>query len=347
MLVLILLLCMVTVSASSPGSAEDPLVSRDYLNNIYAARLLTEIRDRFDSVAKASLSRLEDMYRIGYSYAPHFTDIALSAGEAVMLTMGSSFLLLSGSATLTYADGTVINISTGSEVPAGSSLVRHQRYFCTEDTSALITANAASAGQVDGYYRTGATALPPGRIPFTDVARDNWAYPAVEFVFNNNLFVGTSPTIFSPNSSMTRGMFVTVMYRFEGRPPVVPNGGLVDVSNPARYYYEPIIWANDIGIISVDSGGRFYPDDRITREHMADIMHKYAAYKGRDMSSSTAAFNAFPDNGSVSPYALAAMRWAVTWQIIRGSNGRLRPLNSATRAEVAQIFLNYYENIGR
>lgn len=56
-----------------------------------------------------------------------------------------------------------------------------------------VTASAATASQ------------------FTDLAPDSWYYPAVEYAASEGLFHGTSATTFSPNNSMTRGMFVTVL----------------------------------------------------------------------------------------------------------------------------------------
>ena len=347
----ILLISMITVSASTPGSADNPLISRSYIDGTYAPGLLAEVRLVFADAAEASISSLEDMYGIGNSFAAYFTDVTLAQGETITLAMGSSFILQSGSATLTFTSGTVINISTGNEVPSGSALTLRQRYFCAENTSALIKADTAAAGQVDGYYRTDGTLRPEpppsGQLPFTDVARANWFYPAVEFAFTNGLFLGTSPTLFSPGMSMTRGMFVTVLHRYDGEPAVGANGGFSDVSNPSLYYYDPVIWAHDNGIISGHSDNTFRPNDPVTREQMAAIMFNYAAHKGQDMSSSAPAFEAFPDSGVVSPYAVPALQWAVTRGIIRGSGGSLLPRDTATRAEVAQIILNYYESTGR
>ena len=53
-------------------------------------------------------------------------------------------------------------------------------------------------------------------MPFTDVAADAWYYDAVAFAYANNLFNGTATTTFSPEVSMTRGMFITVLGRYAG-----------------------------------------------------------------------------------------------------------------------------------
>ena len=48
---------------------------------------------------------------------------------------------------------------------------------------------------------------------FSDVKARDWFYDAVEYAVSNGLFHGTGETTFSPEQSMTRGMFVTVLGR--------------------------------------------------------------------------------------------------------------------------------------
>ncbi|EHQ90652.1 S-layer homology domain-containing protein [Desulfosporosinus youngiae] len=47
---------------------------------------------------------------------------------------------------------------------------------------------------------------------FTDIA-GHWAKEDIEFVVSRGLFSGTSNTTFSPNTAITRGMFVTALGR--------------------------------------------------------------------------------------------------------------------------------------
>ena len=342
-LVMLMLLCMVTVSAS-PGSTEDPLISRRYLEDSFAPALYSEIEQALGQASSNAMSKLMDTYRLGYDYAQNFTSVSLSAGEAIALTMGASFILNSGSATLTITSGTVINTSTGSVVTSGSQLVRHQRYFCAENTGAIVTAASAVSAQVDGFHLMSAETPPPFALPFTDVATGNWFFSAVEFVFKNELFLGTTETTFSPQTSMTRAMFVTVLHRLDNRPVASAGEGFSDVRNPSIYYYDAVTWAHANNIVAGHPDGTFRPNDNVTREQMAAIMHRYAAHKNQDMSATDTVFNTFSDRGRVSSFAVDAMRWATTWDIIRGSSGSLMPQSTATRAEVAQIVLNYYES---
>ena len=342
-IVAVLLLLMVTASATTAGTAAEPLITLSYLDGTFAASLKTEITQMLGDSAGKSLNNLNALYRnyLEYSFAPAFMRVSLAAADSVILSMGSSFILQSGSATLAAVDGTVINISTGQSVSSGGRLALRQRYFCTENTTAVITANSSSTGNVDGYYFID-TAAPNRPHPvFRDVRERDWYYPAVDYVYNNNLFGGTAPNTFSPDTPMTRGMFVTVLYRLEGEPEVRDGGQFKDVQDTSLYYYKAVTWANANNIVLGYNSGAFGPNDPVTREQMATIIYRYAQYKQRDMSSQGSAFDVFPDKGDVSEYAAQAMRWAVTWSIINGSNGRLLPRNTATRAQVAQIIANY------
>ena len=347
-IVVLLLVFTVTASASTAGTAADPLISLSYLDGVFAASLKTEISQTLENAADRAIDRLNGLYGnyVGYSFAQSFTRISLAAGDTVMLAMGGSFILLSGSATLTSANGTVINISTGREVAAGTRLTQYQRYFCVEDTTATITANSASSGQMDGYYLANTAVTNRPHHVFRDVMENDWYYPAVDLVYNNNLFGGTAPDTFSPAASMTRGMFVTVLYRLEGAPAVGQGGQFTDVQNTSQYYYDPVTWANANNVVLGYSSGMFGPNDPVTREQMAAIMYRYAEHKQRDMSAPGSVYDTFPDRGGVSGYAVEAMRWAVSWGVINGSNGMLLPRNTATRAQVAQIIKNFVELIG-
>ena len=343
--VLLMLACMVTVSAST-GSISNPLITKSYLEGTFSGFLRSDAAGLLGSAADKALSKLDDIFDeyIGYSFASGFTQISMAAGETVTLSQGAGFILLSGTAELAVKSGTVIDINTGSEVRSGSSLNQYHRYFCTENTAAVITAGTAVSGQVDGYYITSGSGPVVQQYVFSDVARNAWYFDAIDYVYRNGLFAGTAATVFSPGTPMTRGMFVTVLYRLDGLPAAGQGGAFTDVANALLYYYDAVTWANANGIVTGYTDGTFQPDRAVTREEMAAIMHRYASFKGRNMQAPGDTYDAFPDNNEVSSYAVAAMRWAVSWEIIRGSGGRLLPRNTATRAEVAQIIYNFCEN---
>lgn len=165
---------------------------------------------------------------------------------------------------------------------------------------------------------------------FTDVPAGSWYEEAVNYVHEKGLMNGTSSNAFSPNASTTRGMIVTILARVEG---VNTNG--------TPWYAAGQKWAMDNGI----SDGTNMPGV-ITREQLATILYRYAKQKGYDVSKS-AALTAFSDADKVSGYAAEAMQWAVAEGLLQGSNGKLNPQGSATRAQVATILMRFMEKIAK
>lgn len=165
---------------------------------------------------------------------------------------------------------------------------------------------------------------------FTDVPAGSWYEEAVNYVHEKGLMNGTSSNAFSPNANTTRGMIVTILARVEG---VNTNG--------TPWYAAGQKWAMDNGI----SDGTKMPGV-ITREQLATILYRYAKQKGYDVSKS-AALTAFSDADKVSGYAAEAMQWAVAEGLLQGSNSKLNPQGSATRAQVATILMRFMEKIAK
>jgi hypothetical protein len=348
-------MCLTSVTtaqagAAGPGSQAEPLVTAGYLNGTFRQSLLVRGREAIDGgLGSWYASALERLGLDGadYSFADGLTVISLRAGAAVRLTTGSIFVLTSGAASLEVLSGSVVNISTGNVVSSGSALVLNQRYLCAENTQAVVTAVVDSNGQVDGYYVTDGVAAGPHSV-FRDVKTTDWFYGAVDYVYRNKLFNGSSADMFSPGDYTKRCMFVTVLYRLAGTPVVADAGEFPDVADPALYYYGAVAWANGGGIVTGYSDGRFRPDDYITREQMAVIMYRYAEHMGLETGGEdVAAYEAFQDSGDVSGYAARAMLWAVSNGVINGDGSRLLPHDNATRAQVAQIIMNFRETVGR
>jgi len=178
---------------------------------------------------------------------------------------------------------------------------------------------------------------------FSDVKPSDWYYDAVGYAASYGLFSGTSPTAFSPNASMTRGMFVTVLGRLSavpvtyGRTKPTPFN---DVTQ-ADYFFPYAVWALDNGIATGVGNNAFDPNNEITREQMAAILYRYAEKFDYDLTFSTEKYRSFADAVSVSGYAVTAMQWATARGIINGAGGKLDPQANASRAQVAQIFLNF------
>ena len=179
---------------------------------------------------------------------------------------------------------------------------------------------------------------------FSDVRPADWYSAAVNYVCEKGLMNGTSNTTFSPNTTTSRGMIVTILYRLAGSPDMPEsNWGYpyADV-DAAAYYSTPVYWARMNDLVTGYSDTQFGPDDTITREQLTAILYRYADYLGLDTDTDFIPdkYYDFPDYKTVSRYAANAMSWCVNKGIVNGSNGKLNPQGTATRAEVATILMN-------
>ena len=175
---------------------------------------------------------------------------------------------------------------------------------------------------------------------FTDVTPDDWFYDAVEYVSDNGLMNGVGNNMFDPQGTTTRAMIVTILYRLEGQPDVSGSSPFDDVAS-GQWYTDAVIWANANGIVLGYGNGKFGPNDLITREQFAAIMYRYANFKGYD-TSKAADLSGYTDAGSISGYAVEAMKWANAENLITGRTATtLVPRGEATRAEAAAILMRF------
>ena len=175
--------------------------------------------------------------------------------------------------------------------------------------------------------------------PYTDVKEIDWYYPAVKYATENSLMDGTGNGRFSPGMFMTRAMFAAVLHRLAGRPAADGAPPFTDVPGD-QWFSQAINWASATEIINGYGGGRFGPNDNITREQAVTILYRYMAKIGMDVNG-RATLSQYTDTGRISDWALTAMQWAVHDGVISGrSAATLVPAAYMTRAEVARIFYN-------
>ena len=204
---------------------------------------------------------------------------------------------------------------------------------------------------VDVTYKADPSAQNPASGRFIDVVDSAWYHDAVYYAADNGYFKGTSDTLFSPDVTMTRAMFATVIGRMAGVDESKYSGSAFSDVPEGQWYSAYIKWASENDIVNGVGGGKFEPDTKITREQMAAMMYRYAKFAGVDLTSAAAtdatAFNAFADRDSVSAYAKDAMIWATAKGIINGNGTGLAPKSDATRAQVAQIIMNYVKQTAK
>lgn len=213
----------------------------------------------------------------------------------------------------------------------------------------------------EGFDGTKPPELPDGMTPpedmgnggrpgfFSDVAVGSWYSQAVEFVTRANIMNGTAVDKFSPDASMTRAMLVTVMWRAEGQPAVSESAENSGVSvfediTADSWYENAVAWAVENGIVKGTSDKTFSPDKNITRQEIAAILHRYAEFKGADISK-TADISSYADSGNVASWAADAVAWAVGNDIITGTDLKaLAPSANASRAQTAAMLMRFIEN---
>lgn len=145
--------------------------------------------------------------------------------------------------------------------------------------------------------------------------------------------------LFGPDYPLTRAQFAQILYNKEGRPAAAGGSSFRDVASNA-WCAPAAAWASERGIAGGYGNGLFGPDDNITREQLAVMLWRYAG--------SPAATNKelhFSDESEISGYAMEALRWAVENGILNGyGDGRLGPQGLATRAQVAQMLMNFLKD---
>ncbi|MDR1590256.1 MAG: S-layer homology domain-containing protein [Oscillospiraceae bacterium] len=180
--------------------------------------------------------------------------------------------------------------------------------------------------------------------PFSDVKSGDWFYGAVEYVCAGGLMRGISEREFAPNLTVSRAMLVTVLHRAAGEPEAPPGGAFTDVPEN-QWYTAAIAWASADGIVSGVGGGKFAPDEPVTREQFATILYRYAVQELRIENGEwrigdgdAAIISGYDDAGQISGWASDAVKWAVAKGLMTGrSTTELAPKGALTRAEAATI----------
>ena len=177
---------------------------------------------------------------------------------------------------------------------------------------------------------------------FTDIA-GHWAKDDILFVANRGLMTGTSATTFSPNGSMTRGMFVTALGRLANADiSTYKQSSFIDVKADA-YYMGYIEWGVKNNILVGIGDGKFNPDGLVTREQMAVMMDRYATAIGFKLPE-VHTQNTFADNTKIGAWAASSVKRIQMAGIIQGKNNNIYdPQGTATRAEVSAVLRRFVE----
>lgn len=194
--------------------------------------------------------------------------------------------------------------------------------------SVMLHASAAEVIQKDGLVY-----VPDHSVFFADVDEHfTWAVQPVDYLANHQVVSGTDNLIYSPAEELTRADFVTMLTRAYSMNDYVGGGSFADVPEDA-YYSDAVSAAKNLGIVAGDEDGNFHPTQPLTRQDAMVMLRRTLDKTG--LSFPDGDLSAFSDADSVVSYAQADVAALAKAGIISGSDGKLNPTSSVTRAEMA------------
>jgi uncharacterized repeat protein (TIGR02543 family) len=184
------------------------------------------------------------------------------------------------------------------------------------------------------------TAKPTWVNPFTDAKEADWFYAAVSFCAEKGITNGTSATTFSPNATLTREQFITMLLRAYGIEPIVnPSDNFSDAGS--TYYTGYLAAAKDRGISNGVGDNKFAPGKAITRQEMFTLLYNVIKFLNKLPTTDNGKTLAdFTDSGDVATWARDAMIMLIKSGTVSGSGGKLDPIGGSTRAQMAQVLYN-------
>lgn len=289
--------------------------------------LLEDVLVDGESVGKVTQYTFEQVQENHYIQAVFHTHVYTAVVTAPTCTEA-------GYTTYTCACG---DTYVADEVPAlGHQEVRQgaREATCTEDgyTGDLVC-------QVCGVVLEQGESIPAhcSSKQFEDLDVDSWYHEATDFVIDRGYLRGVTETLFAPNGELTRGQMVTILYRMEGEPQSQGSNPFTDVAQ-GRYYTAAVCWAAEEGLVLGIDSTHFAPNAPLTREQMVTLLARYAAFRGKDVTTRES-LSGFPDMAQVHSYARESMAWAVETGLICGMDGKLNPRGTATRSQVATVIM--------
>lgn len=215
----------------------------------------------------------------------------------------------------------------------------------TKSTAQTYIVKVKAAGAADWSSVTAIVTVKPA-LPFTDVEASKWYFEDVTYMWENGLMYGITAQTFAPESTLTRAMLVTILGRAAGVDVQEYTGksGFTDVSEKA-YYAAYAKWAAQAGIFHGIGNQKFSPGGKATREQVALVLTRYAAYLKKTLPQTVPAKH-FTDIGKQSREAQEAIGALTLAGIIQGrSSTRFDPKGNVTRAEVAALVHRFAEAV--
>ena len=187
------------------------------------------------------------------------------------------------------------------------------------------------------------SALSVSATSFKDVKKSDWFYDSVNYVADKGIMKGTSSTEFAPNTTLSRAMAVTLLYRIAKTPSVsgvkLPFG---DVKS-GQWYTDAVKWAYDNGVVKGKSSTVFGTNDNITRAEFATVLYRYVGYTG--LTLPVTRYGYVSDLGEIPSWAYSAVVTLYMGEVVNGKEGNIfDSFSNVSRAEAAAMVERFMKN---
>ena len=230
------------------------------------------------------------------------------------------------------------------DVPEGVDANRYVPYYIDENGKKVIIPVSSVFDGTLAYLKPKDKTVNFMENPVTFKDIDgHWAEKNILWTAAHGLFSGVGNDLFDPGGTMTRAMFVTVLYRVAGTPAVAGHGKYTDVKQDS-WYEDAVIWAEANGIVKGISATEFAPDADVTREQMCVFVGRYLRTFGYSLTLGEKV--EFADAASIASWAAEDVEYCQRAGIINGKPGGIfDPKANATRAENATVMKHMTEAI--
>lgn len=108
---------------------------------------------------------------------------------------------------------------------------------------------------------------------FVDVKPGAYYYKAMLWAVENGITAGIDSTHFAPDETVTRGQFVTFLWRAQGKPAGTGENPFNDVPS-GKFYSKAVLWAAETGVTSGTGVGVFDPEGFCTRGQVVTFLKR-------------------------------------------------------------------------
>lgn len=185
------------------------------------------------------------------------------------------------------------------------------------------------------------------KSPFDDT-KGHWGEAYVAKAVQKGLFKGYDEKHFGPNDPVTRGQFITVLYRLAGSSETSAKTTFKDISGEIAEFQKAIAWGFEKKYVNGKSAASFEPKSNVTRQEAMKMLFNYSGgQRGMEAMFTSTYDSRYTDSSEISDWAKDALYWGIYNTLISGtSDTTLEPGGTATRAQLAKILVIYTEKFG-